>query len=71
MMDSYNELRRVRDSLSQSVGHDVRKLAAMINMRRGEAAARIIKSAIMPVPGDAAKQPKWPVPDDQITPTAR
>lgn len=71
MMDSYNEVRRVRNAMSQSVGHDVRKLAALINTRRGEAAARIIKSAIMPVLGDMAKQPKLPVSDDQITPTAR
>ena len=70
-MDSYTEVRRVRNAMSQSVGHDVRKLAAVINMRRGDAADRIIESATMPVPGDAAKQPKWPVPDDQITPKAR
>lgn len=49
-MDSYSEVRRVRNAMSQSVGHDVRKLAAMFNMRRAEVTDRIID------PGTKAEQ---------------
>ncbi len=49
-MDSYNEVRRVRNAMSQSAGHDVRQLAAMINKRRAEVADRIID------PGTKAEQ---------------
>lgn len=49
-MDSYGEVRRVRKEMSEAVGHDVRKLAAMYNARRAEVADRIID------PGTKAEQ---------------
>ena len=49
-MDSYTEVRRVREAMSQSVGHDVRRLAAIYNRRRAEVADRIID------PGTKAEQ---------------
>lgn len=49
-MDSYSEVRRVRKAMSDAVGHDVRKLAAMFNARRAEVADRIID------PGTEAEQ---------------
>ena len=49
-MDSYTEIRRVRKAMSDSVGHDVRKLAAMFNERRSQVAERIID------PGTKAEQ---------------
>lgn len=49
-MDSFSEVRRVRLAMSQSAGHDVRKLAAMINKRRADVADRIID------PGTKAEQ---------------
>ena len=33
-MNSYSEVRRVRKAMSESAGHDVRQLAAIINKRR-------------------------------------
>jgi len=49
-MNSYSEVRRVRDAMSEAAGHDVRKLAAMFNARRAEVADRIID------PGTKAEQ---------------
>ncbi len=49
-MDSYSEVRRVRNAMSQSTGHNVRQLAAMFNKRRAEVADRIID------PGTKAEQ---------------
>ena len=49
-MDSYREVRRVREKMSKAVGHDVRKLIAAINERRDSAASRIID------PGTKAEQ---------------
>ena len=49
-MDSYSEVRRVRKAMSQAVGHDIRKLIALINERRSEVADRIID------PGSKAEQ---------------
>ena len=49
-MDSYSEVRRVRTAMSESVGHEVRKLAALFNQRRSEVAGRIID------PGTKAEQ---------------
>ncbi len=50
MNDSYSEVRRVRHAMSASVGHDIRKLIAMINERRPEVMHRIID------PGTKAEQ---------------
>lgn len=49
-MDSYSEVRRVRNEMSIAAGHDVRKLAAMFNDRRAQVADRIID------PGTKAEQ---------------
>lgn len=49
-MDSYTEVRRVRNAMSESVGHDIRKLAALFNERRIQVADRIID------PGTKAEQ---------------
>jgi len=49
-MNSYSEVRRVRHAMSAAVGHDIRKLIAMINERRSEVAHRIID------PGTKAEQ---------------
>jgi hypothetical protein len=50
IMDSYTEVRRVRNVMSESVGHDVRKLAALFNERRSQVADRIVD------PGTKAEQ---------------
>jgi len=49
-MDSLSEVRRVRNAMSEAAGHDVRKLAAMFNVRRAEVVDRIID------PGTKAEQ---------------
>jgi hypothetical protein len=49
-MDSYSEVRRVRNAMSEAAGHDIRKLIAMINQRRAEVVSRIID------PGTKAEQ---------------
>lgn len=49
-MDSYTEVRRVRERMSQEAGHDTRKLIDFINERRSAVAARIID------PGTKAEQ---------------
>jgi len=49
-MDSYSEVRRVRKAMSEAAGHDIRKLAALINQRRAEVLDRIID------PGTKAEQ---------------
>ena len=41
-MDSYNEIRRVRQEMSASVGHDIRALIMSINSRWPEDAGRTI-----------------------------
>ena len=49
-MDSYNEIRRVRQEMSASVGHDIRALIMSINSRWPEDAGRTID------PGTKAEQ---------------
>lgn len=49
-MDSYSEVRRVRNEMSEAAEHDVRKLAAMFNARRAQVVERIID------PGTKAEQ---------------
>jgi hypothetical protein len=49
-MDSYTEVRRVRERMSQWAGHDIRKLIASINQRRADVEGRIID------PGTKAEQ---------------
>jgi hypothetical protein len=49
-MDSYKEVRRVRQKMSDDVGHDIRALIAEINKDRAEVADRIID------PGTEAEQ---------------
>jgi hypothetical protein len=41
-MDSYKEVRRVREQMSEAVGHDVRALVAEINKRRSLMGALIV-----------------------------
>jgi hypothetical protein len=49
-MNSYSEVRRVRQQMSDAVSHDIRALIAEINKRRPAVAARIID------PGTKAEQ---------------
>jgi hypothetical protein len=49
-MDSYSEVRRVRQQMSDAVGHDIRALIAAINERRSQVVSRIID------PGTKAEQ---------------
>ena len=49
-MDSYSEVRRVRQRMSEAVGHDVRALIAEVNKRRASVTTRIID------PGTKAEQ---------------
>lgn len=53
-MDSYSEVRRARQRMSEAAGHDVRKLIAIINERRDRVALRIID------PGTKAEQTDGP-----------
>ena len=53
-MDSYSEVRRVRQQMSEAVAHDIRKLIAAINERRDSVASRIID------PGTKAEQTDGP-----------
>ena len=53
-MDSYSEVRRVRQQMSDAVAHDIRKLIAAINERRDSVASRIID------PGTKAEQTDGP-----------
>lgn len=70
-MDSYSEVRRVRNAMSQAAGHDVRKLAAMINMRRAEVADRIIDPGTKAEQCDAHGAAGHAVSDGQSIPAAR
>jgi len=49
-MDSYSEVRRVRQQMSEAAEHDIRKLIATINERRDSVGSRIID------PGTKAEQ---------------
>lgn len=62
-MDSYSEVRRVRELMSQSVGHDIRKLIALINQGRDSVASRIID------PGTKAEQCDTNGADDSVSET--
>ena len=70
-MDSYSEVRRVRNAMSQAVGHDVRKLAAMINMRRAEVADRIVDPGTKAEQCDAHGAADHAVSDGKSFPAAR
>ena len=70
-MDSYSEVRRVRNAMSQAVGHDVRKLAAMINMRRAEVADRIIDPGTKAEQCDALRADDGAVSNEESSPAAR
>ena len=50
LMNSYSEVRRVRQQMSEAVSHDVHALIAEINKRRPSVTARIID------PGTKAEQ---------------
>lgn len=56
-MDSYSEVRRVRQQMSQDADHDVRKLIATINERRDSAASRIIDPGTKAEQCDARERP--------------
>ena len=55
-MDSYSEVRRVREQMSQAVGHDIRKLIAAINKRRDRVESRIIDPGTKAEQTDAGEQ---------------
>jgi hypothetical protein len=69
-MDSYSEVRRVRNAMSQSVGHDVRKLAAMINARRAEVTNRIIDPGTKAEKCAARGAGEQPVANEESSPAA-
>jgi len=68
-MDSYTEVRRVRQAMSESVGHDVRKLAALFNERRSQVASRIIDPGTKAEQCDSSKPPVNRFPDE-VSPAA-
>jgi hypothetical protein len=49
-MDSFGEVRRIRQQMSEAAGHDIRVLLAEINKRRPLVAGRLID------PGTKAEQ---------------
>ena len=56
-MDSYKEVRRVRQQMSEAAGHDIRKLIAAINERRDSVASRIIDPGTKAEQCDARERP--------------
>ena len=56
-MDSYSEVRRVRQQMSAGAGHDIRKLIATINERREGVASRIIDPGTKAEQCDARERP--------------
>ena len=56
-MDSYSEVRRVRQQMSDAAAHDIRKLIATINERRGNVASRIIDPGTKAEQCDARERP--------------
>ena len=70
-MDSYSEVRRVRKAMSEAAGHDVRKLAAMFNTHRAEAADRIIDPGTKAEQCDAQGAADCAVSNGESSPTAR
>lgn len=56
-MDSYSEVRRVRQQMSRDADHDIRKLIATINERRDSAASRIIDPGTKAEQCDARERP--------------
>lgn len=71
MNDSYSEVRRVRHAMSASVGHDIRKLIAMINERRPDVVHRIIDPGTKAEQCDAHGVANDAVSDDKSAPAAR
>ena len=71
MNNSYSEVRRVRHVMSASVGHDIRKLIAMINERRPNVVHRIIDPGTKAEQCDAHGVADQPVSDGSSTPAAR
>lgn len=70
-MDSYSEIRRVRNAMSDAAGHDVRKLAAMFNERRTQVVDRIIDPGTEAEQCDATEPPAMPSGNGKSSPTAR
>jgi len=70
-MDSYSEVRRVRAAMSDATGHDVRRLIALINERRPQAAARIIDPGTKAEQCDAPDRPAARLASGGPTPAAR
>jgi len=70
-MNSYSEVRRVRHAMSAAVGHDIRKLIAMINERRSEVAHRIIDPGTKAEQCDARAAADRPVSSEESSPAAR
>lgn len=56
-MDSYQEVRRVRQQMSEAAGHDIRKLIATVNERRDSVASRIIDPGTKAEQCDARERP--------------
>ncbi len=57
-MDSYTEVRRVREQMSQQAEHDTRRLITSINQRWSEVEARIIDPGTKAEQCDALEPPK-------------
>ena len=70
-MDSYTEVRRARERMSQAAGHDIRKLIASINERRPAVASRIINPGTEAEQCDATEPPKTRFGNAKSSPAAR
>ena len=70
-MDSYSEVRRVRQAMSAAVGHDIRKLIAIINERRSDVADRIIHPGTKAEPCVARRAADHAGSNGELSPAAR
>lgn len=69
-MDSYREVRRVREQMSQQAEHDIRKLITCINQRRSAVEARIIDPGTKAEQCSASEPPKSCVENDDTSSAA-
>ena len=70
-MDSYNEIRRVREEMSARAGHDIRALIASINSRWPDEAVRTIDPGTKAEQCDAHGAADHVVADGMSSPAAR
>ena len=70
-MNSYSEVRRVRQQMSEAASHDVHALIAEINKRRPTVAARIIDPGTKAKQGDAHGAANQAISNGESSPAAR